>query len=158
MIDVEVCFLVKLCFASGCDDDGRSHSSCVTLLIFRGFQITVLSKHWQSGKQHVSCEEVIEQSWVYFKVSNSPSKFRMVTALVHAHIFRTSVEQLYTLSTHLCIYSLCKTTMTPINPSITCLSHGCSLSRIVTYPTKGMNPTTLPTTSSLRLRNDWPVA
>lgn len=55
-------------------------------------------------------------------------------------------------------YSLCNTTMIPIIPSMTCFSHGCSLSRIVTYPTKGINPTTLPMTSSLRLRKDWPAA
>lgn len=55
-------------------------------------------------------------------------------------------------------YSLCNTTIKPIIPSITCFSHGCSLKRIVTYPTKGMNPATLPITSSLRLRNDCPRA
>ena len=55
-------------------------------------------------------------------------------------------------------HSLCNTTIKPIIPSMTCFSHGCSLSRMVTYPTKGMKPTTLPITSSLRLRNDWPCA
>lgn len=55
-------------------------------------------------------------------------------------------------------HSLCKTTIKPIIPSMTCFNHGCSLSRMVTYPTKGMKPTTLPITSSLRLRKDWPCA
>ena len=67
----------------------------------------------------------------------------------------------FTPRLHLCFsrqiacYSLCNTTINPIIPSITWFSHGCSLSRIVTYPTNGMKPNTLPITSSSRLRNDW---
>jgi len=37
-------------------------------------------------------------------------------------------------------------------PSSTVFSHGCSLSMIVTYPTAGMYPRTLPMRSSLRSR------
>lgn len=55
-------------------------------------------------------------------------------------------------------HSLCSTTITPIIPSITCFSHGCSLNKMVMYPTKGMKPMTLPITSSLRFRKVWPVA
>lgn len=55
-------------------------------------------------------------------------------------------------------HSLCNTTITPIIPSMTCFNQGCSLSNIVTYPTKGMKPITLPMTSSLRFRKDWPAA
>lgn len=47
------------------------------------------------------------------------------------------------------VYSLCMTTTKPINPSMTVLSHGCSESMMVTYPTHGMYATTLPMTSSL---------
>ncbi len=40
-------------------------------------------------------------------------------------------------------YSRCKTTTKPMIPSIAVFIHGCSESMIVTYPTKGMYPTTL---------------
>ena len=40
-------------------------------------------------------------------------------------------------------YSRCKTTTRPMIPSIAVFIHGCSESMIVTYPTKGMYPTTL---------------
>jgi hypothetical protein len=46
--------------------------------------------------------------------------------------------------------SRCKTTITPINPNITLLSHGCSDSKIVTYPTPGTYPLTLPMISVSR--------
>lgn len=34
-------------------------------------------------------------------------------------------------------HSRCKTTSAPISPNITVLSQGCSLNKIVTYPTSG---------------------
>lgn len=49
-------------------------------------------------------------------------------------------------------YSRCNITINPIIPRSTVFSHGCSLSMIVTYPTMGMYPRTLPTISSWRLR------
>lgn len=56
------------------------------------------------------------------------------------------------------IYSRCSTTVKPINPIITVFSQGYSLSRMVPYPTNGIYPTTLPTTSCARSRNCCPRA
>ncbi len=55
-------------------------------------------------------------------------------------------------------YSRCSTTVKPIKPSMAVFSHGYSLSRIVTYPTNGMKPTTLPITSFSRSRKRCPRA
>lgn len=55
-------------------------------------------------------------------------------------------------------HSLCNTTINPITPSNTVFNHGCSLNMIVTYPTPGIYPRTLPTISSLRSRKSCPRA
>jgi len=48
---------------------------------------------------------------------------------------------------HFSVYSLSNMTSKPIIPSNTLFAQGCSLSKMVTYPTNGMYPTTLPITS-----------
>jgi hypothetical protein len=52
----------------------------------------------------------------------------------------------------LMLHSLCKMTIKPIIPSMTVFNHGCSLSMIVTYPTAGTYPRTLPMMSSFLSR------
>jgi hypothetical protein len=55
-------------------------------------------------------------------------------------------------------HSLCNMTINPITPNKTVFNHGCSLNMIVTYPTPGIYPRTLPTISSLRSRKSCPRA
>lgn len=55
-------------------------------------------------------------------------------------------------------HSLCNITINPITPNKTVFNHGCSLNMIVTYPTPGIYPRTLPTISSLRSRKSCPGA
>ncbi len=51
-------------------------------------------------------------------------------------------------------YSLCSTTINPMIPNMTVLSHGCSESMIVTQPTKGIYPKTEPGHATVRFLCD----
>ncbi len=54
--------------------------------------------------------------------------------------------------------SRCSITISPIIPNSTLFNHGCSLNMIVTYPTIGIYPLTLPTMSSSRCKKSCPRA
>lgn len=80
----------------------------------------------------------------YFFNSN-PAGTSQQCALKHRKRAATIALSLYTVT---CIYSLCSITINPMIPSRTVFNQGCSLSMIVTYPTIGIYPLTLPTISS----------
>lgn len=66
-----------------------------------------------------------------------------VSRLKWSHYSRISIKRVPSI-----LHSRCKMTIRPMMPNMTVFNHGCSLSMIVTYPTAGTYPRTLPIISA----------